>query len=130
MGLTPRNLYILLVDDDQDVINVTSLMLQELGHVVRGETGSLNALRVFSEAPEDFDLAILDVSMAQLTGLELAQRFKRIQRGFPVILYGGNIDQVTIHGAEEGGISWFKKPATMSKLETIIGEVLGGYTAP
>lgn len=91
MAVKSNNLHILFVDDNLTFIKTVTQALTRRGHVVTTETESLNALRTFSENPYAFDIAILDVSMAKLNGLELAQRFRRIQPGFPVILYGGHI---------------------------------------
>jgi CheY-like chemotaxis protein len=117
MMIFRRPLHILLVDDDDGVVNVTSSMLQGLGHSVRAETQSLNALRRFSEEPDRFDLAILNQVMPDLTGLELAQRFRRIRPGFPVMLYAGYKDKPSTARLEAAGIGRFIiKPARSERL--------------
>jgi CheY-like chemotaxis protein len=118
-------LYILLVDDEEDIVSVTASMLQRLGHTVRAETQSLNALRRFSEEPDRFDLAILDYVMPDLTGLELAQRFRRIRPGFPVLLYAGYRERPSTQNIEAAGIGRFiLKPKTSAKLGGMIGKAL------
>lgn len=124
MAFKPQGLHILFVDDDSALLQVASQMLTRLGHSVRGESGSLKALKVFSEAPNDFDIAILDVTMADITGLELAQRFRRIQPGFPIILYGGDIDSATIDEADEAGVFHFNKPATSREFAAALAGAL------
>ena len=120
-------LYILLVDDEEDIVSATSTMLERLGHSVRGETQSLNALRRFSEEPDRFDLAILDYMMPDLTGLELAQRFRRIRPGFPVLLYAGHSERPSTQNIEAAGIGRFiVKPATSQALGGMIRKVLNG----
>jgi CheY-like chemotaxis protein len=64
-------------------------MLERLGYSLTAETESLKALRTFSEEPDRFDLALLDHGMADVTGLEIAQRMRRIRPGFPVVVYTG-----------------------------------------
>ena len=124
--MVPRHrLHILFVDDEEDVVNVTVPMLEGLGHSVRGETESLNALRRFSEEPEQFDLAILDYVMPELTGLELAQRFRRIRPGFPVLLYARHRDRPSTEKLEAAGIGRFiVKPATSVALGGMLRKVL------
>ncbi|HVN24138.1 MAG TPA: response regulator [Syntrophorhabdales bacterium] len=122
-----HRLYILVVDDEEDIVNATSSMLERLGHQVRGETQSLNALRRFSEEPEMFDLAILDYVMPELTGLELAQRFSRIRPGFPVLLYAGYKDRPSAEKLSAAHIGRFiVKPSTMEALSGMIRKVLAG----
>jgi two-component system, cell cycle sensor histidine kinase and response regulator CckA len=118
-------LYILLVDDEEAIISATTFMLECLGHTVKGETQSLNALRRFSEDPDRFDLAILDHIMPDLTGLELAQRFSRIRPGFPVLLYAGYRERPSTQQVEAAGIGRFVvKPKTSEQLGGMIRKVL------
>lgn len=120
-----HRLYILLVDDEEDIVSVTTSMLERLGHSVRGETQSLNALRRFSEEPDRFDLAILDQVMPDLTGLELAQRFRRIRPGFPVLLYAGHKDKPSTETLEAVGIGRFiVKPVTSEALGGMLRKAL------
>jgi CheY-like chemotaxis protein len=125
--LSRHRLHILLVDDEEDIVTMTGSMLERLGHSVRAETQSLNALRRFSEEPELFDLAILDLVMPDLTGLELAQRFRRIRPGFPVLLYAGYRDKPSTEKLEAAGIGRFiVKPETSEALGGKIREALAG----
>jgi len=120
-------LYILLVDDEENIVSETASMLQRLGHTVRAETQSLNALRRFSEEPDRFDLAILDYVMPDLTGLELAERFRRIRPGFPVLLYAGYRDRPSTQKIEAAGIGRFiLKPKVLAELGGMIRKALAG----
>ena len=124
MALKSNNLNVLFVDDDEAIMDMANQMLARLGHTVIGETESLKALRYFSEHPDDFDLAIIDPTIVGITGLKLAQRFRMIRRGFPVILYGGDIDSSLLHDAEEAGVSCCQKPATRKEMERAIVKAL------
>ena len=118
------NLHVLFVDDDELLVDMTSEMLTRGGCIVTGETSGMDALRQFSEHPDDFDIAIIDPRMPVISGLELAQRFRRIQPGFPVILYGGDISLSLLHDAVEDGISCCDKPATGKEMERAIVKAL------
>jgi len=127
--ISRRPLYILLVDDDEGVVSATGSVLQGRGYSVRTETQSLNALRRFSEEPERFDLAILNYVMPDLTGLELAQRFRRIRPGFPVLLYAGYKDKPPTAKLEAAGIGRFiVKPAKSELLGGRILDTLAGVS--
>ena len=97
--------HILLVEDDADTLSATTAMLERLGYRVRAETEGLKALRTFSEEPDGFGLALLDHGMADVTGLELAQRMRRIRPGFPVVIYTGYIDIPSPEEVAAAGIS-------------------------
>ena len=123
--ISRRQLHILVLEADKDVVGVTTSMLQELGHQARGETESLAALKAFSEAPDEFDLAILDSVMPDVTGLELAARFRRIRRGFPVLLYADGSDVSSAERIEAAGLGRVVfKPLTSEELGSAIKETL------
>ncbi len=121
-----ERLRILVVEDSEDTFNTTGAMLERLGHSVKGETQSLEALRAFSEAPDRFDLAIFDNVMDGLTGLELAKRFRRIRPGFPVVLYTGYSDRSPAEEIEVAatGRRAVPKPPTSEELSAVIKEAL------
>ena len=115
---SPKKLHILFVDDDESMMSVSTGMLERLGHTVRRQNESLNALRLFSEDPDEFDLAIVDHQLPDLNGLELGERFRRIRPGFPVMLYAGSIDPPTLERIEAAGIHHvIIEPLTVSGLE-------------
>jgi CheY-like chemotaxis protein len=97
-----------------------------------GETEGLKALRTFSEESDLYDLALLDHGMADVTGLELAQRMRRIRPGFPVVVYTGYFDTPTAEQLEAAGIGGrvIIKPTTLRELADAIQEALGGWQRP
>jgi DNA-binding NtrC family response regulator len=121
-----QRLRVLVVEDGEDAFNTTTAMLERLGHTVKGETQSLEALRAFSEGPDRFDLAILDNVMDGLTGLELAKRFRRIRPDFPVVLYAGYPERPLAGEIEAAGIGRrpIFKPLKSEELEDVIKEAL------
>ncbi len=76
---------ILLVDDEEQVVQVTGEILQSLGYEVVGRSSPQDALELFFSSPDQFDLVLTDLTMPGLTGLELSERVKvcgRIFRSF------------------------------------------------
>lgn len=122
-----RRPHILYLEDDKDVQSITTTMLEHLGCSVRGETDSFKALRTFSEEPDAFNLAILETLMPQLSGLELAARFRRIRPGFPVLFYTGRANRSWAPKIEAAGFGWVVfKPLPIDKLGVAIREALKG----
>ena len=120
-----RQLHLLFVDDDETIVSASTRMLENLGHTVSGYDGSLKALRAFSEEPDEFDLAIVDHDMPDVTGLELGERFRRIRPGFPVMLYSGHLDRATKKTIGAAGLEHvIMKPMTVRKLERIVRAML------
>jgi DNA-binding NtrC family response regulator len=114
-------------EDEKDVHSSTTAMLERLGCSVRGETDSFKALRSFSEEPDAFSIAILETLMPQLSGLELAARFRRIRPGFPVLFYTGRANRSWAPKIEAAGFGWVVfKPLPIDKLGVAIREALKG----
>jgi CheY-like chemotaxis protein len=107
-----RTLYVLVVDNDELVCAATTGVLEFLGCRADAVTGSLRALRAFSDQPDKFDLAVIEPVMPEITGLELAVRFRRIRPGFPVIFYAACVDEPLARGIEADGFG----PAILKSL--------------
>jgi DNA-binding NtrC family response regulator len=116
-----HQLHVLFVDDDETVVKTTVIMLENLGHKASGYAGSLKALRAFSEEPDEFDLAIVRHDLADMTGLELGERLRRIRPGFPVMLYSGRLDGPTERSIGVAGLKHvIMAPMTVKKLERVV----------
>ena len=117
---------ILLVDDEEQVVQVTGEILQSLGYEIVGKTSPLEALQLFSSAPHEFDMIITDLTMPGLTGLELSEQVKVLRPDIPIILFTGYSDQVSKDAAVVAGIKEYcMKPISMRELSYVVGRFLG-----
>ncbi|MGB3211888.1 MAG: ATP-binding protein [Desulforhopalus sp.] len=120
---------ILLVDDEEQVVQVTGEILQSLGYDVIGRTSPQDALQLFYSSPYEFDLVLTDLTMPGITGLELSEQVKRLRTDIPIILFTGYSDQVSKDAAVAAGIDRYcMKPISMRDLSTVIGQYLGTGT--
>ncbi|MBN1103634.1 MAG: PAS domain S-box protein [Deltaproteobacteria bacterium] len=116
---------ILFVDDEPELVNMTREMLQPLGYEVFSTTSSVEALRLFREQPDRFDLVITDLTMPHMTGDRLARRMLRIRPDIPIILCTGYSEILTEDKAREMGIQEFvMKPLIRNDLALNIRKVL------
>ncbi len=117
---------ILLVDDEEQVVQVTGEILNNLGYEVVGRTSPQDALTLFSSSPGAFDLILTDLTMPGLTGLELSEKVKELRPDIPIILFTGYSDQVSKDAAIAAGIAEYcMKPISMRDLSTVVGRFLG-----
>ena len=116
---------ILFVDDEEHLADLWKEILESLRYQVTARSSSLDALDVFRESPDGFDLMITDMTMPQMTGAELSKEIKRIRPELPVILYTGFSMQISEKKAEGMGIRRFlTKPLSLAVLAKTIREVL------
>ena len=81
--------HILLVDDEQNVIDLLSEILEFVGYNVTAHTNVQSALSEYMSSPNKFDLLVTDNNMAGLTGLMLIRAIKNITPNLPSILISG-----------------------------------------
>ena len=108
IGGIPVGHTIALVDDDRNILTSVTMALEAEGFDVRSFTDGDAALRGLSAQP--VDLAILDVKMPRMDGMELLQRLRK-QSDLPVIFLTSKDDEVDeILGLRMGADDYVKKP--------------------
>ena len=116
---------ILLVDDDKKVAVMETHMLEKLGYTVTCFTNSLNAINVFKSNPHLFDLILTDVTMPELTGVQLADKVHDIKPDIPVIFCTGLGDTIDQQKMVLPSIKGFlKKPVAIKELSYILRQAL------
>ncbi len=116
---------ILLVDDEEAIIKMEKQMLERLGYHVTGKSGSTEALEIFKTDPEAFDLIISDMTMPNMTGLQLASKIKAIKPHIPIIICTGFSDQINDETIKKRSIQAVViKPVIKKEIAKTIREVL------
>jgi len=118
---------ILFVDDEPVLAELGKEVLEGLGYQVTPTTSSVQALEIFRDAPDTFDLIFTDLTMPKMTGIELARQCRRIRSDVPVILGSGHsnmIDPKTI--AEAGVYRFIAKPYVIEQIAHILRQVFEG----
>ena len=119
--------HILLVDDEKSIADVTTGMLERLGYKVTVRISSYDALEAFRNLADRIDLLIADLTMPQMTGLQLYREIKKIRPGIKVIICTGFSEQLDSRTSKSIGIEGFlHKPVVMSDLARCIRSVLDG----
>jgi two-component system, OmpR family, response regulator ChvI len=99
---------IALVDDDRNILTSVQMALEAEGFAVRTYTDGSEALRGLSQQPAD--LAVLDIKMPRMDGMELLERLRR-QCEMPVIFLTSKDDEVDeLMGLRMGADDYIKKP--------------------
>ncbi len=69
-------------------------LLQRAGYAVTVATNGNEALEIFAQDPDAFDLALLDVVMPHMGGREACERIHAIRPGLPVLFASGYSENV------------------------------------
>ena len=99
---------IALVDDDRNILTSVSMTLEAEGFAVRTYTDGAEALRGLMQSP--VDLAVLDIKMPRMDGMELLEKLRKSSE-LPVIFLTSKDDEVDeLMGLRMGADDYIKKP--------------------
>ena len=108
---------ILVVDDEELLLELTSSLLEDIGCKVRTATGGAAALATLAAEPS-IVMMITDVQMPLMNGYELAERAHALRPDLRIVLMSGN-DQ----GRE--GYTFLRKPFQETQLSGIVQSIVG-----
>src|SRR4029078_7284579 len=99
---------ITLVDDDENIVTSVSLALESHGHTVKAYYDGAAGLAALENDPPD--LAILDVKMPRMDGMEVLRRIRRTS-DIPVIILTSKDEEIDeILGFNLGADDYIHKP--------------------
>jgi PAS domain S-box-containing protein len=116
---------VLFVDDEAALADLGLVILKNLGYEVEAFTSSTAALEKFLQNPQGYDLAVVDLTMPQMTGVQLARELLQIREDLPIILSSGFGDKIPHDKVIEMGIrEVIIKPWSVQALAETIKKVL------
>jgi CheY-like chemotaxis protein len=126
-AIEPARGTILLVEDEEQVRNLTRAMLTRGGYQVLDYASPAEALRMVREqSAGSIDLLLTDIVMPQMSGLELAREVRGARPGIKVLFMSGYTDaSVTSQGLITADTPFIQKPFTSASLRTKVRELLG-----
>jgi len=117
---------ILLVDDEPDLVKVTTYRLKKMGYdVVTGVTGQEALDLIRSEEP---DLVLLDLRLPIIDGLDVCKEIKADEKfkDIPIILFTASTGSIVDNVKEVGADGFLIKPFDQEKLAAELEKFLGG----
>lgn len=115
---------ILIVDDDADIVGMISTMLEGHGwHVLTAHDGE-EAVRLIRE--ERPDLALVDIMMPRMNGIEVLREARRIAPELCIIMITAFGDVASyLDSMDLGACEYINKPFETSELLALIQRVAG-----
>lgn len=115
---------VMVLDDVQDAAVLVKRILERQGHQVQAFTEEEEALAYAADKP--VDLAILDIKLKKMTGVEVLEELKKSRPKMRAIMLTGYPTLETARQALDLGASEYcVKPIDKDELETKVDEVLG-----
>jgi len=117
---------ILIVDDSETIRQQVAAALERAGFAVVEAIDGVEGLEQAQE--HQFDLAILDVNMPRLNGLEMLERLKVDPKfsKLPVLMLTTEAQQSMIERAKKAGArGWMIKPVKMDLLVGTVAKLVG-----
>ena len=112
---TNNRLSMLLVDDEEGFVTVLSKRLSRRNIDVTGLTAGDEAVRTLRA--RNFDVAVLDVKMEDMDGIELLRIFRIMVPDIPVIMLTGHgSEQAAREGLACGAFDYLTKPCDLDEL--------------
>ncbi len=112
-----KKIRVLIVDDEEDILLPIQSILNQNGFSATISMDPLLAIETFTDAPQSFDLVILDLVMPKINGLQFARHIQNIRPDIKIILLTGFMDINYQLQAKKQGIKIFlEKPVSPSFL--------------
>ncbi len=116
---------ILLVEDDKAILNLSKMILENLGYTVLAARTPGHAIRLAEEHPGDIHLLITDVVMPEMNGRELAEKLSAIRPDLKCLYMSGYTADVIAHrGILDEGLNFIQKPFRSDDLAVRVRQVL------
>ena len=118
---------ILLVDDEKPIVQMSQQVLTDLGYRAECRTSAVAALEAVRADPAAYDLVITDLTMPEMTGVDLARQLLDLRPDLRIILSTGFSATLTPERARAMGIrDLLLKPHTVQSLALAVHRALSG----
>lgn len=106
---------VLIIDDEKEICDSISMILEYEGYAVDSTTSALEGLKKFSE--QDFSAVLLDIQMPEMSGFEVLKKIKEIKPSASVIIISahGSVENA-VKATRLGAFDFLEKPIDRDKL--------------
>jgi two-component system, cell cycle sensor histidine kinase and response regulator CckA len=116
---------ILLVEDEDQVRNLTRAILKRHGYGILEAANAEDALALIHDRTRQINLLLTDVVMPRMRGTELAKAAKELRPGLKVLFMSGYTDGGVVHrGVIDEGAPFQQKPFTSIGLHEKVRQIL------
>jgi len=123
--------HVLLVDDVPDILKIHQAMLARLQHTSAMAENGKQALDIFRNKEQHFDLIITDFRMPVMDGLELVENIRKLDANIPILMITAFGEDRQLQRVADYHVTLINKPVSMEKFNRAIAETMSreGQTA-
>lgn len=118
-----------IIEDDQEMTQAISMMLEMLGYQATGFLSARNAVQTLLTDQRP-DLLVLDINLPEVTGLDFLEFLRRRPewKNLPVVMLSSEAADATVdHAFELGADGYVMKPVTLEELDKVIKTAFQKY---
>jgi len=116
--------HILIVDDEERMRHLLSIMLSRRGYRVDQAGDGVEALELIAATP--FDMIITDIKMPRMDGMELLKRVMEMETPFPVVFITAFATvESAVEAMRQGAVDYIIKPFDEARILLTVERTLG-----
>ncbi|MDY6881375.1 MAG: ATP-binding protein, partial [Thermodesulfobacteriota bacterium] len=116
---------ILLVEDEQEILRMTTIILERLGYKVLPAGSPIEAIHKCESYYGNIDMILTDVVMPDMSGRDLVKKLLRLYPNIKCLYMSGyTANVIAHHGVLDEGIQFINKPFSIADLAAKIRRVL------
>lgn len=120
---------VLVVDDQKDVLDVMTKIIESLGYSAMGVNGGAKALEILKK--KKIDLVITDLVMPQMDGLNFVKQIRKLKVDTPIIITAGvDISESKVDLEKCGANDFIKKPFIIGDIGHKVEKYLRANSQP
>lgn len=116
--------YIILIDDEEDLLNLFGYILDRVGHKAHIFNNGKDAIAEYKKDHSNVDLVITDLSMSEMTGIDVMNAILAINPKEKIIIITGFIKKNVEHLITSKNVSILTKPFKMQELSDMVESMI------
>jgi len=117
-----KNTSILIVDDDLNTLKTVSMLLEKKGYDT--DTAPTGAEAVAKCKQQFFNIALLDIRLPDIAGIDLLTRIKEIRPGIEIIMVTGYASvESAVQTLKSGASAYISKPINLDEVLSTIAQI-------
>jgi NtrC-family two-component system response regulator AlgB len=114
---------VLIIDDEQNIRQTTTVVLESMGHETVGAENGATALKQLESDP--FDIAFLDLKLKGESGLDLLPELLKVNPRLDIVVFTAYASiETAVEAMRRGAVDYIPKPFTPEQVRQVISKII------